>query len=147
MIEFIFSAIGGIVIYYLILHYMPKSIKVKIDEFGANRAYNSATKKLEQTIEKEREELKTEKVDKKLAEENYQDLWDAKKEANETREKFLKLSERFKHDTKKFYEVTADWKDYTKFFADWVDGRCAEYVEPDFEHVKEINIRSQEIIK
>ena len=87
----------------------------------------------------------------KTKKESAKNLHAAQNEAEETRNKFVTLSERHKHDTKKHYEITVDWRDYNKNLEEWLDGwelmKLTEGFVIDFDKLTTINIRSQEIIK
>lgn len=148
MIEFIFLFLLGILFYYLLPHYLPRFIKARIMEFAANHSFSSSLKKLESMIDKKEEELEAQGEDK-LAKENFTNLLKAKKEAEDIKRKYLRLSERVKHDTNKVFEVISDWNDYCRLFSDWVNDREAIGfgIEPDWNRLEEINLRIDEIIK
>ncbi|MDO8487601.1 MAG: hypothetical protein Q7S45_04855 [Candidatus Curtissbacteria bacterium] len=137
ILRFIFSLAIGVVVYWFALHYAPKGIKIPILQLFANRAYSKSIKRLESFID--------EKEDKDVR----KNLVEAKFGAQQTRENFVKLSERLKHDTKKLFEVTTDWRDYTKNLDEWVTGFewSGLGVDINYDEIRNWSIRMEEIEK
>jgi len=146
----IWVIIIGLLLNFIVPRITPKSIRVIFLEFGANRLYKTASKKLEKAISEEVKNNKNKKSweDKKILD----NLISTRNEAEETREKYIKLSERFRHDSNKRFEIISDWRDYAQLFYDWTEGYediqvSRGAVVPDIDRVQEIYLRSQEIIK
>ncbi len=59
---------------------------------------------------------------------------------NDTKDKYVRLSERYKHDKKKLLEITKDWRDFTVLLSD-------RFVTKDMSHSDFNQIQMEEIIK
>lgn len=143
--------VGIIVLAALIYFLSPKAIRFFFLEFQANRFYKIDYKNLEKEIGETRKELKSEKSDKGdvfILKGVLKDLEKFKDEVDETRKKYIELSERFKFDPKKRAQIVVDWGDYASLFNDICpEPEAREFLQPSMKEIEENYIRRQEIIK